>query len=124
MRIYRHDLRHKLRTAAMVEKGAHNDALNQLIFTQQDLEKITVTRYCSDSVLGGMFSDYYQRAKAAEVQVDSYLSLPEELPEGHRRIHCKCLSISQLMLRNSRLRFLRLMPIRSLISTRNKHQGR
>lgn len=127
MRIYRHDLRHKLRAAAaMVEKGAHNDALKQLAYTQQELDEITVTRYCSNSVLDAMFSDYYQRAKAAGIQVDSYLSLPEELPvsaaelaavfanalenainackelpEEQRWIRCKCLTIPQLMFRIS-----------------------
>lgn len=123
LRIQRHDLRHHLKTAAsLMEQDRKAEALDYLSSAERELESIKADRWCSNPILNAVFSAYFRQAKAAGVTVEAELSLPEELPldegelstvfanalenalqacatlpEGRRRIRCKCISSPQFM---------------------------
>lgn len=123
IRIERHDLRHRLQiVAGMVERDEKAQTLNFLGAVQTRLEELRPVRWCQNPVLDAVFASYFEQAKRQHITVETSLAIPDELPtdaaelstvfanalenaihactalpEGERRIVCKCLSHPGLM---------------------------
>lgn len=123
IRIERHDLRHKLQAVAgMVEKGETEEALAYIGASQAHLDELKPVRWCQNPVLDAIFSSYFNQANRQGIEVQATLAIPDELvvdaaelatvfanalenaihacaelPEGERRIVCKCINRPQLM---------------------------
>ena len=123
IRIERHDLRHKLQAVAeMVKKGESDEALTYIGASQAHLDELKPVRWCQNSVLDAILSSYFGQAKRQGIQVEASLAIPDELPvdaaelstvfanalenaihacaelpEGERKIVCKCISRPGLM---------------------------
>lgn len=123
IRIERHDLRHKLQAVAgMVEKGATEEALAYIGASQAHLDELKPVRWCQNPVLDAIFSSYFNQANRQGIEVRAALAIPDELavdaaelatvfanalenaihacaelPEGERKIVCKCINRPQLM---------------------------
>lgn len=123
IRIERHDLRHRLQIVAeMVEKDEKDSALSFLGAAQTRLKELKPSRWCQNLVLDAVFSSYFEQAKQQHIEVEASLAIPDELPvdaaelstvfanalenaihacvelpEGERRISCKCLNHPGLM---------------------------
>lgn len=123
IRIERHDLRHKLQAVAgMVEKGETEEALAYIGASQAHLDELKPVRWCQNPVLDAIFSSYFDQADRQGIEVQATLAIPDELavdaaelatvfanalenaihacgslPEGERKIVCKCINRPQLM---------------------------
>lgn len=123
MRIERHDMRHQLQVVAgMVEKGEIAPALDFIGASQERLDAVKPVRWCQNPVLDAVFSSYLEQARRQGIQVEASLAIPEALPvdalelsavfanalenaihacaclpEGQRKIVCRCLNRPQLM---------------------------
>lgn len=123
MRIYRHDLRHKLRTISqLLENGYLSEAQTYLKNTEDSLDTLTVKHWCTNPILDAVFSSYFRQAEAAGIRLETQLSITDtlpvdpaelstvfanalenainacqELPQPQRFIRCKCLSSPQFM---------------------------
>ena len=123
IRIERHDLRHKLQAvAAMVKKGESDEALAYISASQARLDELKPVRWSQNSVLDAIFSSYFSQAQQQGIQVEASLAVPDklpvdavelstvfanalenaihacaELPEGERKIVCKCINRPRLM---------------------------
>lgn len=122
-RIYRHDMRHRLKTiSVLIQKNELSEALNYINETETEFgEKINV-RYCKNAILDAVLTYYFQKAKEADIHTDINISIPEELSvndidlatvfansienainackkltKEQRIIRCKCISEPQLM---------------------------
>ena len=123
IRIERHDLRHKLQAVAgMVKKGETEEALHYIGASQAHLDELKPVRWCQNPVLDAIFASYFNQAERQGIEVQATLAIPDELtvdaaelatvfanalenaihacaelPEGERKIVCKCISHPQLM---------------------------
>lgn len=81
VRIERHDLRHRLQTAAeLVSRGDAAAALDFLNASQRTLdEQPSVVRWCRPPILDAVFSTSFDRAEREGIRVDADISLPETL---------------------------------------------
>lgn len=79
--ILRHDLRHRLQTAAeLVARGDREEALAFLDAAQMRLNQQKPVRWCRPPVLDAMFSSYFEQARRQEIAVDAQIALPDQLP--------------------------------------------
>ncbi len=123
IRIERHDLRHKLQAvAALVEKGEKDEALAYIGTSQARLDELKPVRWCQNPVLDAILAAYFNQAQRQGIQVEAALAIPDELPvdaaelstvfanalenaihacavlpEGERKIVCKCIDRPSLM---------------------------
>lgn len=123
IRIERHDLRHRLQIVTdMVERGEKEQALDFLGAAQTRLEELKLVRWCQNPVLDAVFASYFEQAKRLHIDVEATLAVPDTLPvqaaelstvfanalenaihacaalpQGERKIVCKCLSHPGLM---------------------------
>ena len=81
LRMERHDLRHRLQTAAaLVCRDDKAAALKFLDEAQTRLDEQKLTRWCGPAILDAMFSSYLGQAQLQGIQVDARISLPDPLP--------------------------------------------
>ena len=81
LRIERHDLRHRLQTAAeLVARGSRQEALDLLSAARERLDEAKLERYCASPVLDAVFTSYFRQARQQGVRVEAEISLPERLP--------------------------------------------
>lgn len=123
IRIERHDLRHKLQAvAALVEKGEADEALVYIGASRDRLDALKPVRWCQNPVLDAILSSYFGQAQRQGIEVEASVALPDALPvdaaelstvfanalenaihacaalpEGKRKIVCKCISRPGLM---------------------------
>ena len=124
MRIERHDLRHRLAAiAALAQKGDRVAMLDYIGASQAHLDAMTPIRRCANPMLDAIMDFYFRQAEEAGIAVETSLTVPPELPvdaaelstafanalenaihackklpEGQRRIVCKCIAHPSLML--------------------------
>ena len=124
VRLERHDLRHRLHTAAeLVRQGRTGEALNLIGAAQARLEESRPVRWCRPPVLDAVFSACFGQAGRQGIRVEAELALDETLPvdeaelamvfanalenaihacqalpEGERVLRCKAISRPGLML--------------------------
>lgn len=124
VRLERHDLRHRLlAVSAMLQNNDTQSALDYIGASQQTLDTIEMERYCSNPALDAVLSGYFRQAKALGVRLETHIDLPVELPvpvaalstvfanalenmihavrrlpEGERRMVCKCIGSPRLMM--------------------------
>ena len=124
VRLERHDLRHRLHTAAeLVRQGRTGEALNLIGAAQARLEESRPVRWCRPPVLDAVFSACFGQAGRQGIRVEAELTLDETLPvdeaelamvfanalenaihacqalpEGERVLRCKAISRPGLML--------------------------
>ena len=81
IRTERHDLRHRLQTAAeLVSRGDKDAALDFLNAAQKRLDEQKEIRWCRPPVLDAVFSFYFDQAKHQGISVEAKISLPDALP--------------------------------------------
>ena len=81
IRTERHDLRHRLLTAAeLVSRGDRDAALDFLDTAQKRLDERKVIQWCRPPVLDAVFSSYFDQAKNQDILVEAQISLPDTLP--------------------------------------------
>ena len=81
LRIERHDLRHRLRTAAeLVAQGKHQEALAFIDDAQRRLDEQKTLHWCEPPVLNAVFSSYFDQAARQGILVDAQIDLSGELP--------------------------------------------
>lgn len=81
VRLERHDLRHRLYTAAeLVRQGRTEEALNLIGAAQARLEESRPVRWCRPPVLDAVFSSYFSQAEHQDIRVEAAVSLPDTLP--------------------------------------------
>lgn len=81
IRTERHDLRHRLQTAAeLTARGEREAALNLMDAAQKRLEHQKTARWCRPPVLDAVFSSYFDQAQRQGIRVDARIVLPEQLP--------------------------------------------
>lgn len=123
-RIDRHDTRHRFQTVtALLEDGKTAEALAYIVQSVRQFETKTPVTYCSNVLLNATLSSYFGRAKKAGIRLETHLSIPdtlpvdagefsivmanalenaiqacEALPEGEKKIICKCIYQPTLML--------------------------
>ena len=124
VRLERHDLRHRLYTAAeLVRQGRTEEALSLIGAAQARLEESRPVRWCRPPVLDAVFSACFCQAGRQGIRVEAELTLDETLPvdeaelamvfanalenaihacqalpEGERVLRCKAISRPGLML--------------------------
>ena len=77
VRLERHDLRHRLQTAAeLVSRGETDKALDFLDSARKRLDEQKVIRWCSPPVLDAVFSSYFDQAASQGIRIDADISLP------------------------------------------------
>lgn len=127
IRVYHHDMRHKLQTLyGMLQKGEQEEALKYIADSEAALHEAKKIRYCANPVIDAVFSCYCKRAEAEKIRMELTLSIPNDLtvnatelstvfanalenainackklPEEQRRIQCKCFGKPQFMLQIS-----------------------
>lgn len=81
VRLERHDLRHRLQTAAeLVAHGDREAALDFLDAARKHLDEQKITRWCSPPVLDAVFSTYFDQARSQGIRIEAQISLPAVLP--------------------------------------------
>ena len=81
IRTERHDLRHRLQTAAeMVSRGDKDAALDFLDAAQKRLDDQKEIRWCRPPVLDAVFSSYFDQAQNQGIPVEAKITLPDTLP--------------------------------------------
>lgn len=81
IRTERHDLRHRLHTAAeLVSRGDRDAALAFLDAAQNRLDEQNVIRWCRPPVLDAVFSTYFDQARHQGIPIEARISLPDTLP--------------------------------------------
>ena len=81
IRTERHDLRHRLQTAAeLVSRGERESALEFLDSAQERLNERKAVRWCRPPVLDAVFSSYFDQAQNQGIPVEARISLPDTLP--------------------------------------------
>ena len=81
IRVERHDLRHRLQTAAeLVRQGETREALAFLDSAQQRLDAVETVHWCRPPVLDAVFSTYFAQAQRQGISVEADLRLPAALP--------------------------------------------
>lgn len=81
IRTERHDLRHRLQTAAeLVSRGEKDAALDFLDAAQKRLDDQKEIRWCRPPVLDAVFSSYFDQAKNQGIPVEANITLPDTLP--------------------------------------------
>ena len=124
IRTQRHDLRHRLLTAAeLVSRGDRDAALNFLDAAQKRLDEQKEIRWCRPPVLDAVFSSYFDQARHQGISVEARISLPDtlsvnegelaivlanalenaihanlDLPQEQRNIRCKMVGAPSVML--------------------------
>lgn len=80
-RIERHDCRHRFLTiAALLENNDTSTALEYINASLVRLHETNQIRYCSNPVLNAVLSSYLIRAVQEHIQLETHLSIPENLP--------------------------------------------
>ncbi len=123
-RYERHDMRHRLLAiSTMLQQNNTQAALEYIGASQQALDSTTVEHYCSDPALDAILSSYFRQAEELDIQLETHIDLPGELPmstaelstvfanalenmihavqklpQERRRIVCKCISHPRLMM--------------------------
>lgn len=124
LRIERHDLRHRLAAIATLARKNDQAALVEYIGASQALlDAMTPVRRCANPMLDAITDFYFRQAEEAGIAVETSLSVPpqlpvaaaelstvlanalenaihacKKLPQGQRRIVCKCIAHPSLML--------------------------
>lgn len=81
MRMYRHDMRHFLRSISqLLHSGDTAGALAVCEQFSGQLQKAAPRRYCADPVLGAVLAFYLGQAEAAGIEVEARCQLPDKLP--------------------------------------------
>lgn len=81
VKIVRHDLRHRMQTAArLVAQGKKDEALTFLDAAQMQLDQKKSVHWCQPPILDAMFSTYFEQARRQGIQVETSIVLPERLP--------------------------------------------
>ncbi len=81
IRIQRHDLRHRLQTAAeLISRGETDAALDFLDAAQRRLDEQKAIRWCRPPVLDAVFSSYFGQAQNQDIPVEAKIALPDVLP--------------------------------------------
>ncbi len=81
IRTQRHDLRHRLLTAAeLVSRGKKEIALDFLNTALGQLDEIKETSWCRPPILNAVFSSYFKKAQLENIQLDVKISMPDTLP--------------------------------------------
>lgn len=81
LRTERHDLRHRLQTAAqLVAQGDRETALDFLNSAQKRLDHHREIHWCRPPVLDAVLSSYFEQAQQLGIPVEANLSLPDTLP--------------------------------------------
>ncbi len=81
IRTERHDLRHRIQTAAeLVSRGDKDAALNFLDTAQKRLDEQKEIRWCRPPVLDAVFSSYFDQAKNQGISVETNIALSDTLP--------------------------------------------
>lgn len=81
VRLERHDLRHRLHTAAeLVRTGRGEEALDFLGAAQARLDEGRPVRWCRAPVLDAVFSAYFRQAEREGARVEAEITLPDRLP--------------------------------------------
>lgn len=123
-RIDIHDTRHRLQTiASLVENGETQAVLDYINNSISQFQFQAPVPYCSNPILNATLSSYLERAEAENIVLETYFSIPDtlpvdpaelsivfanalenaitacrSLPEGQRKINCKCIHKPKLML--------------------------
>ena len=80
IRTERHDLRHRLQTAAeLVSRGDSDAALDFLDAAQKRLDEHKEIRWCRPPVLDAVFSSYFDQAQNQGISVEAKIALPDTL---------------------------------------------
>ena len=124
IRTERHDLRHRLQTAAeLMSRGDKDAALDFLHAAQKRLDEQKEIRWCRPPVLDAVLSSYFDQAKNQGISVEAKISLSDtlsvnegelaivlanalenaihanlELPREQRKIRCKMVCSPGIML--------------------------
>lgn len=81
VKIVRHDLRHRIQTAAqLVARGEREKALAFLDAAQMQLDQKKAEHWCQPPILDATFSTYFDQARRQGIQVEASIALPERLP--------------------------------------------
>lgn len=81
LRIFRHDMRHRLHTiAAMLVKKDYEEALAFLDISDQQLDPLPDIRWCANPTLDAVFSLYLKRAEQEQIHIEADIKLPETIP--------------------------------------------
>ena len=122
-RLMRHDMRHRFQTVAeLVGRGEDQRALAFIGAAQRKLDEGKPVRWCGPALLDAVFASYFGQAQRQRVRVEADIRLQEplpvdegelaivfanalenaihacaELPEGERKIVCKCINRPRLM---------------------------
>ena len=81
LRIERHDLRHRLQTAAeLVARGEEQRAIRFLDRAGERLSEQKTETWCRAPVLDAVFSSYFRQAALQDTPVEAQISLPDPLP--------------------------------------------
>lgn len=87
IRTERHDLHHRLQTAAeLIARGDKDAALDFLDAAQKRLDKQKEIRWCRPPVLDAVFSSYFDQAKNQGIRVEATISLSGDLPTDERAL--------------------------------------
>ena len=124
IRTERHDLRHRLQTAAeLVARGERDAALDFLAAAQKRLDDQKAIRWCRPPVLDAVFASYFDQARNQSIRVEATISLSDtlsvnegelaivlanalenaihanlDLPREQREIRCKMVDVPGVML--------------------------
>lgn len=81
LRMERHDLRHRLQTAAeLMRQGKTPEALDFIGAAQRRLDETKPVQWCRPPVLDAVFSSYFNQARQRGVRVEAEIALPDGLP--------------------------------------------
>ena len=81
LRIERHDLRHRfLILSHLITQEKYQEALDFIGSAQLRLDNQKTVHWCHFPILDAVFSSYFEQARRQEIQVNTRISLPEQLP--------------------------------------------
>ncbi len=81
LRVERHDLRHRLQTAAeLVMRGDRHNALSLIGDAQSRLDEQQPVHWCHPPMLDAVFCSYFNQAQRQGIRVDAQITLPRRLP--------------------------------------------
>lgn len=125
MRIERHDMRHKWMTLlALAEQDNKKALIDYIELAQSQLDKVSIKRWCSNAALNAVFNYYFSWAEKEGIEIEEKLIISKplnigiielsmvfgnalenainackKLPEGERKIICKCVDDPCLMIK-------------------------
>ena len=81
LRIERHDLRHRFNSIrSMLESGSYEEAIEYINMSTQFFNTASVQRTCQNTILDSVFTSLFAHAKHSDIQIESALAIPNELP--------------------------------------------